>query len=117
VLQPRTAMYVLLKRGKSMSQRFKMLVLRFWRWLHTFSARRVTRLFLEVYGQDLKCPHCGTWISQMPRFGYTTGLTEDDHDFLKCGQCSYRSRWVNHGIVAFCVNVDGSLIEDKEEAR
>ena len=72
---------------------------KFWKRIHEYALKKMRN---KWNSQDLRCPHCNTWVSEVGKFEYKrdskTGI-----DMMTCYQCDKDSYWRNEGIVAWTV--------------
>ena len=72
---------------------------KFWKRIHEYALKKMRN---KWNSQDLRCPHCNTWVSEVGKFEYKrdskTGI-----DMMTCYQCGKDSYWRNEGIVSWTV--------------
>ena len=62
---------------------------KFWKRIHEYALKKMRN---KWNSQDLRCPHCNTWVSEVGKFEYKrdskTGI-----DMMTCYQCGKDSYW------------------------
>ena len=76
--------------------------LRFWRWVHKYSEKRIMDLWLERHRCDRICPNCKTWNSVIGEWPNTIPNSPDEfHDTTQCKKCEHITVWNMTGIAPF----------------
>lgn len=68
------------------------LSVRFWRWLHTYSERRLRESFLGWWKHDRKCVNCKTWGSVHGAWSVVREVGPWVQA-ITCERCGYESHW------------------------
>ena len=82
-----------------------------WTKIRDYAATKVSKGYINKYFNDLKCPICNTWISQVGGCDFTTN--EDDSAIMVCKNCNFSSRWfVGAPVLIHDENYISEKIED-----
>lgn len=67
--------------------------LRFWRWIHTFTEKKIREAYMDQFNHDRKCPKCNRW-GALGGFDWKHKREIDPwHDGLTCTNCGHESIW------------------------
>ena len=85
----------------------------FWKKLFLYSQKKYQKEWRDKNRIDLKCPHCGVWLSlssmDIPISMEKLLRYDDRMDYTRmiCCQCEETSYWRHHGPIMTPVTIDG----------
>lgn len=63
-----------------------------WIKIRDYAKQKVSQAYTDKHHNDLKCPVCNTWISQVDGCDYSSN-DDDDYGIMVCKNCNFSSRW------------------------